>query len=75
MTKRKTKAQFAIWLDKLIDKKYNGNKSEAARVWKENVSNVYEVLGMRRSPTKKILEGVGYKKGTDTYYIEDNGDA
>ena len=70
MTKRKTKAQFAIWLDKLIDKKYNSNKSEAARAWGENVSNVYEVLGGRRSPTSKILEGVGYKKSTSTFYVE-----
>lgn len=71
MAKRMTKAQFSIWLDKLIDRDYSGNKSEAARAWDENVSNVYEVIGLRRNPTSKILESVGYKKTTSTFYVED----
>jgi len=62
MAKRRTKEEFAKWLIKHIKEKYGGNKAEAAKKFDEDRNVVYDVLGGRRSPTKKILDKTGHKK-------------
>lgn len=62
MVKRKTKEQFSEWLDKYIERVFGGNRSKAAKSFGEDRNVVYDVLGERRNPTKKILNKTGHKK-------------
>ena len=71
MSKRKTRSQFILLLEKRIKDEFDGNKTRAAEAWGEARQVLYEVLGERRSPTANILKIMGYKKQTSVFYVED----
>lgn len=70
MSKRKTRAEFAIWLEKYIEVHFNGNNAAAARDWDETRANVHAVLNCRIKPTEKVLKAVGYISKTTEHYFK-----
>ena len=71
MTNRKTRSEFAVWLEKFIDLHFNGNNAAAGREWNESRGNIQAVLNTRIKPTDKILAGVGYKRKETEFYEKD----
>jgi len=66
---RKTRPEFAIWLEKYIDVHFNGNNAAAARAWDETRANIHAVLNCRIKPTDKVLEGVSFERKETEYYV------
>ena len=66
---RKTRSEFAVWLEKYIDVHFNGNNAAAARDWDETRANVHAVLNCRIKPTDKVLGGVGFERKETEFYV------
>ena len=67
--KRMTGPELLCWLEDRIEKEFEGNKSAAAREWGIVPAELFEVLGCRRSLTKKLIKAVGYGKDDTPYYV------
>jgi len=68
MSDRKTRSEFAIWLELFIELHHEGNNAAAGRAWDESRGNIQAVLNTRIKPTDKILAAVGYaRKETELY--------
>jgi len=65
---RKTRSEFAIWLEKYIDLHYDGNNAAAGREWGVNRATVHAVLNTRIKPTDAILCAVEWNRKDVEYY-------
>ena len=66
---RMTKPELICWLESDINKTFKGSKAEAARKFGILPAELYEILGARRDPSKKLLKAIGYGPDEVTYYV------
>ena len=66
---RMTKPELICWLESHINKVFNGSKAAAARKFGILPAELYEILGARRDPSKKLLSAIGYGPDEVTYYV------
>ena len=65
-----TKEEFGVWFGTYITHTFGGNKSDAARHFKEERTIIGDVIAARRSPTKRILKALkGGKSSVPTFYV------
>ena len=67
---RMTELELINWLEGYIKKKFEGNKAAAAKEFGVLSAELYETLGLRRPPSKKLLSAIGYWPDTVSYYVK-----
>ena len=66
---RMTKPELICWLESHIKKTFDGNKRAAADHFGILPAELYETLGARRAPSKRLLKAIGYGPDKVTYYV------
>lgn len=66
---RMTRAEIICWIEDVIEKAHEGNKAAAAKDFGILPAELYETLGARRPPSKKLLKAIGYGEDDVKYYV------